>query len=86
MLFKSHGLSLLADIPQLNHPLIVTADQVALHIAVPAHAAQFGPAQSHTMVTKYAPISDMVHSQSAACLVFSIIKGLNRQLLKVDSL
>jgi len=56
MLFKSHGLSLLADIPQLNHPLIVTANQVALHIAVPAHAAQFGPAQSHRRVINMHPI------------------------------
>ena len=44
MLFKSHGLCLLADIPQLDDTLIVTTDQVALHIAVPANTAQLGPA------------------------------------------
>ena len=45
MLFKGHGLCLLADIPQLDDTLIVTTDQVALHIAVPADAAQLRPAQ-----------------------------------------
>ena len=46
MLFKRHGLCLLANIPQLDDTLIITTDQIALHIAVPANAAQLGPAQS----------------------------------------
>ena len=44
MLFKCHGLCLLADIPQLDNTFVVTTDQVALHIAVPANTAQLGPA------------------------------------------
>ena len=85
MLFESHGLRLLADVPQLNHPFIVTTDQVALHIAVPAHAAQFGPTQSHKMVTKH--VSKGQHgTRSLSSVVFSIVKGFSKQLLKANKL
>lgn len=47
MLFKGHCLRLLADVPQLNHPLVVTANEVAFHVAVPADTAQLGPAKTY---------------------------------------
>ena len=40
VLFKGHGLSVLTDVPQLDDPLIVRADEVALNIAVPAYTAE----------------------------------------------
>lgn len=86
MLFKSHGLSLLTDVPQLYHPLIVTADQVTLDVAVPAHTAQFGPAQSHTKWSQSMyHVGNMVHAQPPASLVFSIVKRFSKQLLKANN-
>ena len=43
MFIKGHSLSMLAHVPQLDDALIIRANEVALDIAVPAHAAQFGP-------------------------------------------
>ena len=43
MLFKRHGLCLLAHIPQLHHTLVVAANEVALDVAIPANAAELGP-------------------------------------------